>query len=314
MSEKVLFIHVDIDSPETLLRFWGKPPGPSGGAALDAFYGTAMMRALALFKECGVPATFFCVGSEIERSKVAASLIGQAAGTGHEIANHSFTHPYGLKDFDSESRIREIQKTSDAIAAVTGQKPVGFRSPSFSINAELLESLESLSFEYDSSVFYSTLGPLMKFYHSLSSRSAAPSGYEGGLRACPRHPYFPDRKDFLKSGATRKILEIPMPRTALGLPFYHNFHLMTGSWYRRAAVSRFQRDAAPYLFHLIEFCDLSDEGVPTALSVHPNVNLRVKDKLEGIKNTISLFKKRYRIMRTDEFVREYKRTRGKDLS
>ena len=313
-DKKTFFIHVDIDSPETLLKFWGKPPDPSGPAALDAFYGTAMARALALFRECGIPVTFFCVGSDIERSKKAAALVGQAAGAGHEIANHSFSHPYGLKDLPPEERIRQVQKASDAIEAVTGRRPAGFRSPSFSVNAPLLETLETLSFEYDSSVFYSLLGPVMKFYHGVSSRSAVSSGYEGGLRPCPQRPYFPDREDLLKSGPPRGILEIPMPRTALGLPFYHNFHLMTGSWYRTLAISGYRGNAMPYLFHLIEFCDLSDDGIAPALSAHPNVKKPVKGKLEGIKNTISLFKKRYRIMRTDEFVREYKRTGGEDFS
>ncbi len=92
--EKTVLVHVDIDSPATLLKFWGGG-GEFDGDQLDSFYRVAMERALSIFKACGVPATFFCVGSELDRSKQAAGLIRQAFSSGHEIANHTYSHPYG---------------------------------------------------------------------------------------------------------------------------------------------------------------------------------------------------------------------------
>ena len=304
--DPAVLIHVDIDSPSTLLKFWGRSADFDDGS-LGRFYEVAMGRALAVFKECGVPATFFCVGSELERSKQAAELVRQAFSSGHEIANHSFSHPYGFSELTLEQMKSEIQGCSKAIETITGKRPLGFRSPSFSMNARLLNLLESLSFEYDSSVFYSSLGPLMKGVHRFFRRGGAQSGDEGGLRPAPKGPYFPDPSDPLKEGPLRKLLEIPLPRSSFfGLPFYHNFHLMAGVAYRKLDLTLSRACNYPYLFHLIEFCDLSD-GIPAELKVHPNLRKAAKAKLQSVKNTLLLFKKRYRIIRTDEFAEDFKR-------
>lgn len=306
--ERTVFIHVDIDSPAVLLKFWGLT-ADFEDSSLDRFYQIALERALGLFKDCGVPVTFFCVGSELERSKKAAELIRQASLSGHEIANHSFSHPYGFSELTPVAMEHEIQACSEAIERITGKKPAGFRSPSFSVNARLLNLLESLSFQYDSSVFYSFLGPLMKFYHWIFSKGAASSGYDGGLRMSPQKPYFPDRADHLLPGPSRKLIEIPLPRSRLGLPFYHNFHLAAGGLYRHFDLLCSRMVNAPYLFHLIEFCDLSDD-LPPALAVHPNVRIAVRRKLGSVKNIIQFFQKCYRIARTDEFVAQHKDFHG----
>ena len=307
-ERNIAMMHVDIDSPATLIKFWGLSVDFTG-SQLDHFYDTAMERALSLFKECGVPATFFCVGAELERSRKVAALIRQAFLSGHEIANHSFTHPYGLPDLAPSEMRREIQQCSDAIARVTQKKPSGFRSPSFCVNSRLLDLLEELSFEYDSSAFYSVLGPAMKYYHRFFRHGNAKSGYDGGVRPVPQEPYYPDRTDHLSAGGRRGLLEVPLPRSYFGLPFYHNFHLMAGALYRNMDLSFERKTPFPYLFHLIEFCDLSD-GIPAELAVHPNLRKPARLKIQAIKKTLNLFKKQYRIMRTDDFAAIFKEAKA----
>ena len=305
-TDSALFIHVDIDSPETLLRFWGRK-GRFDAASLDGFYNRAMERALALFKECAVPATFFCVGADLEKSGKAAERVREAFRAGHEIANHSYSHPYGMTGLEPRGAEDEIKRCSDVIERITGKRPVGFRAPSFDVNAQIIGILEKLGFEYDSSVFYSILGSLMKFYHRVLRQGDVPSGYNGRMRAAPRGPYFPNRSDHWVPGPPRGIVELPLPRSPLGLPFYHNFHLSMGWTYSRFDIARMRQAQTPYLFHLVEFCDLRD-GLPEELAVHPNLKMDFRVKLERIKKTIRLFKKHYRIMRTDRFVESFKGT------
>jgi peptidoglycan/xylan/chitin deacetylase (PgdA/CDA1 family) len=47
---------------------------------------------------------------------------------GHEVANHTFTHPT-LSKLSSERVNSELQKCQDAIITITGKTPVWFRPP-----------------------------------------------------------------------------------------------------------------------------------------------------------------------------------------
>ena len=81
---------------------------------------------LRVLREHQVPATFFLIGSKIESNPVLASAI---AGDGHEIGNHTYSHP-NLKQ-QNETVIKEqISRTSDLITRWTSQKEVSlFRPP-----------------------------------------------------------------------------------------------------------------------------------------------------------------------------------------
>jgi peptidoglycan-N-acetylglucosamine deacetylase len=85
----------------------------------------ATERVLAALAAADVRATFFLNGSAIEQHADAARSI---VDEGHEIGNHSFSHPMmvGL----SLRRIRdEIDRTDAAIRAIGYDGPIHFRSP-----------------------------------------------------------------------------------------------------------------------------------------------------------------------------------------
>lgn len=70
-------------------------------------------------------ATFFMIG---KKAKAYASLAKEVADAGHEVANHTFTHPNLAKL--SQSRVEdEIERAQQAIAEATGQEPQWFRPP-----------------------------------------------------------------------------------------------------------------------------------------------------------------------------------------
>jgi len=72
-----------------------------------------------------VPATFFVCGRNVERYPY---ILSRIQAEGHAIGNHSYTHPHpyfhGRAFFASQ-----IDRTQDAIARVTGQRPTIFRPP-----------------------------------------------------------------------------------------------------------------------------------------------------------------------------------------
>ncbi len=72
-----------------------------------------------------VRATFFLVGTNVERSPDTVRRMLQA---GHAIGNHSYDHPRFDRISYAERR-DQIRHGADAIAAVTGVRPVLFRDP-----------------------------------------------------------------------------------------------------------------------------------------------------------------------------------------
>ncbi len=86
---------------------------------------------LELFDRAGVTATFFTLGWVAERYP---ALIRRIVGAGHEIASHGWDHARVFTMSASEFRA-DLKRARTAIEDACGQSPVGYRAPSFSIDA-----------------------------------------------------------------------------------------------------------------------------------------------------------------------------------
>lgn len=82
-------------------------------------------RLLDMLRERGLRATFYLIGDRVVSYPQIARRI---ADDGHEIGNHSWSHPF-LNRLPDGQVIREIDRTTDAIYQVTGRPPVTFRPP-----------------------------------------------------------------------------------------------------------------------------------------------------------------------------------------
>ncbi|MGI8957071.1 MAG: polysaccharide deacetylase family protein [Chthoniobacterales bacterium] len=78
-----------------------------------------------------IHATFFVIGQNVVEHP---EILQRAVREGHEIGNHSWTHPVFGKMSDQRVRA-ELQKTDDAIRAAIGKRPVLMRPPYGSITA-----------------------------------------------------------------------------------------------------------------------------------------------------------------------------------
>jgi peptidoglycan-N-acetylglucosamine deacetylase len=96
-------------------------------------------KLLDVLKQRGIRATFFVVGKNVEEYP---DIVGRMALEGHEVANHSWSHP-ALTKLGTESFRKQIENTNEAIAKVTGKRPVLMRPPygatSVSLNKRLVE-------------------------------------------------------------------------------------------------------------------------------------------------------------------------------
>ncbi|MGN6799961.1 MAG: polysaccharide deacetylase family protein [Gaiellaceae bacterium] len=82
---------------------------------------------LDLLAEAGARATFFVCGVAIEGRE---DTLRRCVAEGHEIANHTHTHPE-LRKLDRAAIVAEIDAASSAIQFVIGERPVHFRPPYF---------------------------------------------------------------------------------------------------------------------------------------------------------------------------------------
>ncbi|MEI6083897.1 MAG: polysaccharide deacetylase family protein [Verrucomicrobiota bacterium] len=99
---------------------------------------------LAVLREAGVPAAFFCVGQ-----KVAAhpELAAQIAREGHLVENHSFGHSHGTNFFTTGRLREELTRTQSAIEQATGSRPQLFRPPMGLSNPRVFRAARALNLQ-----------------------------------------------------------------------------------------------------------------------------------------------------------------------
>ncbi|MEH6828915.1 MAG: XrtA system polysaccharide deacetylase [Parasphingorhabdus sp.] len=106
---------------------------------------------LALFDEAGIKATFFVLGWVAERYP---ALMQQIAAAGHEIANHGYDHARVFTLSPDQFR-EDLDRSRKILEDTSGQKVVGYRAPSFSIDQRTPwahEILAEQGYAYSSSV------------------------------------------------------------------------------------------------------------------------------------------------------------------
>ncbi|MFC2171112.1 polysaccharide deacetylase family protein [Acidobacteriota bacterium] len=111
-----------------------------------------MNRALRALAVNNIKATIFTVGWIAEKNP---DLIRLCFDAGHEIASHGYSHDV-LTKFTPQDFIDDLRRTAQLIVSITGQRPLGYRAPEFSLVNVLPWGLDVLADEgylYDSSFF-----------------------------------------------------------------------------------------------------------------------------------------------------------------
>lgn len=91
----------------------------------DGPHPTLTPRLLDILKARNLKATFYVIGRRVAQWP---DIVRRTVDEGHEIGNHTWSHPV-LSKMSDEAVIREIDRTTDIIYKVTGRPPVTFRPP-----------------------------------------------------------------------------------------------------------------------------------------------------------------------------------------
>ena len=112
--------------------------------SFDASWGgDQTLRILDLLDEYNAKATFFLVGIWVDKYP---ELVKEIHARGHEIGNHSDSHPE-MSKLSNEQIIRELDGCSDKIEALTGERPTSFRPPYGDYDNEVVTVARSEGYE-----------------------------------------------------------------------------------------------------------------------------------------------------------------------
>jgi len=119
--------------PGTKISYTSAPaPGPFIAMTYDdGPHPSNTPRLLDMLAARGIKATFFTVGRNVAAYP---NIMRRMVAEGHEIANHTWTHPYLSKLGDGAVR-SELQRSHEALVGITGQAPRMYRPPYGAITA-----------------------------------------------------------------------------------------------------------------------------------------------------------------------------------
>ena len=135
---------ITITIPENAVAIYrGNPNRRMVALTFDATYGdNQTYELLEILRNNNIKATFFLSGIWLINYPQLARAI---AAEGHEIGNHSYTHPH-MPMISMQEVINQVTRTEALIRNITGQDPYLFRPPFGEYTQALLNQLASLGY------------------------------------------------------------------------------------------------------------------------------------------------------------------------
>jgi hypothetical protein len=292
VSQPIVSVSVDLDAIECYHRIYALSEAPSESAR-HAILRRALPRLGDLFARHGLRATFFTVGRDLLDDAEGRSVLADLAKAGHEIASHTYSHPYDLVRLGRAGIVDEIERAEASIEEACGSAPVGFRAPGYEISAELVDVLCSRGYRYDSSTFpaipyYLAKAAVMGVLRAAGRKSGSILGSPMVLMA-PQTPYRPAAGSPYRRGDL-PIVEMPVTVTPLfRLHVIGTTLVLSPEWLRRRLVSAAL--TTPHFnleLHGIDLADAHADGLSPALTARqPDLRVSLARKTAALEATLS---------------------------
>ncbi len=255
MTRPIASLSLDLDNEWSYL----KVHGDAGWESLPSFLDIAVPRALDVMDDLDLTATWFIVGLDAAQERNGDALATISAA-GHEIGNHSHRHEPWLHLYTETELARELDEAEEAITAATGNRPVGFRGPGYSLSLTTLRELSRRGYRYDASTLPTIIGPLARAYYLRST------GMDEEERAQRSHLFgtvsdgFRSLRPYRWDLPEGPLLEIPVSTVPVArVPFHLSYVLYL--------AERSTRLALRYFRTALRVCRL--RGVEPSILLHP---------------------------------------------
>lgn len=124
--------------------YQGNVQYPKVAFACNVFWGEEYMpKMLEILHRENIRITFFLGGNWVNKNP---ELAKEIAKYGHELANHSFTHPHP-NSLNKEQNKDQILRTEELVFSVTQQKTVLYAPPFGEFNQTVLQAAEELGYK-----------------------------------------------------------------------------------------------------------------------------------------------------------------------
>lgn len=252
MRETIASLSLDLDNKWSYLRTLG----PGRWESYPCYLEEVTPRIIDTMQRFGLGLTVFVVGRDLEQES-GRCAVQALADAGCELGNHTYNHYPWLATLSVEEVEREIADAEEAIALLTGVRPIGFRGPGFAFSEQLVATLARRGYRYDASVLPAVTAPAARLY--CSARSFWSDNTETQTFGSVRDGFGtlrPHRRDT----ANGPIVEMPVTTMPLARTPIHMTYLAHLAQYSRRAASAYLRTAA-------RLCRL--RGVAPSLLLHP---------------------------------------------
>lgn len=295
-NNRACSISVDFED----LHFYSKTLGLSHPEKENSAYDKAIDRFITLFDHLGIKGTFFLIGKDVLKSKDNRKAVCRLSEHGHEIANHTMTHPFNFSDYTYEQKRKEILEAGRLLEDIIGKKVTGFRAPCYDIDEEMIDILEDAGYLYDSSVFPCYYKLLQQFIYVFLCRGKWRKMGSFLTSFMPNRPYRLGRKLHHHNNGSRNMVEFPITMVPyIRFPFYSTILFSTGTPFFKLQYPLVKRlTTLTYELHSIDLADAEEDMLISyypGIERHPCIRLNLNKKIQILSECFSVFKKDFGI-------------------
>ncbi len=210
--------------------------------------------------------TIYVIGKDL-KNEANARQVRRWADMGHEIGNHSWSHHVDLSLLTKEEIHRQIYKAHEIITRTTGIEPKGFVAPGWAYSDNVYDSLISLNYMYDTSVFSSWV-MIPQYLFWIINFIGSPKFKRFFRRGKDlTKSVFAHRDPFIYNEANGKgnLYVLPIPITKTGIACFHSLGFILGwkTLFKLLRQSLKESKAFYYTMHagdLVAPSDLNNES------------------------------------------------------
>lgn len=298
VNKAIASLSLDLDDKWSYMKTHGDP----GWESFPSFLDVLVPRVLNFLSDKNVRITVFVVGQDaaLERNR---ELLRSIAAKGHEIGNHSFKHEPWLHLYSEQEIEVELAAAEKNIERATGQRPIGFRGPGYSLSQATLRVLARRGYLYDASTFPSFLIPIARAYYFMTAKFTAEQRRQramlGGTFWDGSRPIKPYR---WRIGASM-LIEIPVTTMPVFKMPIHISYLLCLSVFSRAMALQYFRLALKLcrltgtepslLLHPTDFLDRADTE---ELSFFPGMSISSAEKMAFVREILDIVSEAFRLV------------------
>ncbi len=315
MVRRVCSVSVDLDPLACYYGIHGL--GAPAAALRDVVLRRGLPRFAELFARRGLRATLFVVGADLAAGGAGRAMLRELAEAGHELANHSTTHPYDMARLGRDRVDEEVGRAHDLIAEAAGAAPVGFRAPGYDLSPTMMDALLARGYRYDSSLFPAPLywgaKAAVMAAMALAGRTSGAVVTNPLALLAPVEPYRPSASAPWRRGQAA-LVELPVSVTPwLHLPAFGSgpLGLLTAPTPVRARLLESMRSRRFFNFELhgLDLLDADDDGIPAELVARqPDLRAPLLQKKRALEATLDRLALDFEFAPLRDYANEVQRT------